>query len=603
MIPQLPVGADDFVHIQSHANFLYVDKTRRIAGLFSQGSSPHLFLARPRRFGKTLLLSTIEALFQGRRELFADTWLGQTGRWDWEERTCPVLRLDLGLRGVHTPDALRDELRLAVRVVAQDVDLAPDPADPPHWMLRHLVGAVSRRARRRIVVLVDEYDTAVTENLDRPDVLEDILDVLRAFYGALKSCSGFIEHTLITGITRLAHTGLFSGANHLTDLSHWPDVHGLLGFTHTELRTPRMAALVAQGATNLGCTSADLYAALERQYNGYRFAEGTEAVFNPYTLAGCMEELVVPDRAARWSLDRLPGRWAETGTPKVLLRGLRGRRVQSLPVLEGQDARPLTRVQFDAGRPHIAALLFQAGYLTLDASVPPALTFPNREVQAAFVESLVEWCAEMAPDWLENQAFPRIRRATQLRDALERQNADALRNVLASCLEAVPGILYPYGDPRVHPHEPFYQTLLHILCQSLDLPLTTELQTGLGRVDLALELPERICLLELKVDRPPETALRQAFGTFYASTYGLRALPVTVWGIQFNRTTCTVQACQAWDLGRFDPAAALWAHEPFDTPLAELRRISAAARQAYVRTAALREADLFTSSVHSFQTR
>ena len=603
MIPQLPVGDDDFAHIQSHANFLYVDKTRRIAGLFAQGPSPHLFLARPRRFGKTLLLSTVEALFQGRRDLFADTWIGQAGRWDWAGRTCPVLRLDLGLRGVHAPDALRGELCLAVQTAAQALDLALDPTAPPHWMLRHLVSATARRARQRIVVLVDEYDTAVTENLDRPDVLEDILDVLRAFYGALKSCSGFIEHTLVTGITRLAHTGMFSGANHLTDLSHWPDVNGLLGFTHTELRAPRMTALVAQGATNLRCTPADLYAALERQYNGYRFAEGTEAVFNPYTLAGCMEELVVPDRAARWSLDRLPRRWAETGTPKVLLRGLRGRQVQSLPVLEGQDARPLTRVQFDAGRPHIAALLFQAGYLTLDTSVPPALAFPNREVQEAFAESLVEWFAETAPDWLESQAFPRAQMATQLWNALEQQDADALRNALAGCLEVVPGILYQYGDPPVHPHEPFYQTLLHIMCQSLDLPLTAELQTGLGRVDLALELPGRICLLKLKVNQPPEMALRQAFGTFYAATYGLRSLPVTVWGVQFNRTTYTVQACQAWDLGQFDLAAARWDHEPFDIPLAELRRISDAERRKYVHTATLREAELSAPPVHSSKIR
>ncbi len=590
MIPQLPFGPSSFFDIQVAPDVLYVDKTRLLAPWFGQRHSPHLFLARPRRFGKSLLLSTVEALFQGRRDLFADTWIGQEDRWDWEGHTRPVLRLNLGLRGVHTPEALRSELCLAVRAAARILDLVPDPAEPPHWMLRNLVHAISRRARQRIVVLVDEYDTAVTENLDRSAVLPDMLDVLRAFYGALKDCAdaNLVEYTLVTGITRLARAGLFSGANHLADLSHRPDVNDLLGFTHAELHEPRVAALVAQGARNLGCTPDELYVALERQYNGYRFAEGAEAVFNPYTLAGCLEELAHPDTAARWGLGRLPSSWAETGTPQVLLRGLRNRREPFLPSLEGQDARPLTRVVFDAGRPPLAVLLFQAGYLTLDASVPPALVFPNSEVREAFGESLMEWCAETAPAWLESQTFPRTRLATQLRDALQKQDAKVLRHVIAGGLEAVPRILYQFGDSRVPPHEPFYQALLHILCQSLDLPVTAELPTGLGRVDLVLELPGRICLLELKVDRSPEAALRQAFGTFYAATYGRRSLPVTVWGIQFDRAAHTVRVCRAWDLGRYDLATARWEHEPFDTPLAELRRIPEKARRQYVRTAALR---------------
>ncbi len=590
MIPQLPFGVSRFADIQAAPDVLYVDKTRLLALLFAQRHSPHLFLTRPRRFGKTLLLSTVEALFQGRRDLFVDTWIGQSERWDWEGRMHPVLRLDLGLRGLHDAARLETQLGILVAHEAQEREISlPDAALPP-MALRLLLRQMAT-AGRRVVVLVDEYDTAVTENLDRPDALEDILDILRAFYGALKDSAdaGFVECTLVTGITRLAHAGLFSGANHLADLSHRPDVNDLLGFTHTELREPRVAALVAQGARNLGCTPAELYAALERQYNGYRFAEGAEAVFNPYTLAGCLEELAIPGAAIRWSLNRLPSNWAATGTPKVLLRGLRSRHMPSLTALEGQDARLLTQGQFDAGKPHVTALLFQAGYLTLDASVPPGLAFPNREVREAFAESLMEWFAETAPAWLESQAFPRVSTAVQLRDALLRQDAEAVCHVIASCLEAVPGMLYQFGDQHVSPHEPFYQALLHVLCQSLDLPLTAELPTGLGRVDLALELPARICLLEVKVDQLPEVALRRAFGTFYAAAWQVRSLPVTVWGVQFDRTAHTVQACQAWDLGRFDRVAACWEYEPFDIPLAELRRMPTAERQAYVRTASLRE--------------
>ncbi len=589
VIPQLPFGNDNFVDIQTQANALYVDKTRGIAALFAQGHSPHLFLARPRRFGKTLLLSTVEALFQGRCDLFADTWIGQEGRWDWEGRTGPVLRLDLGdLRGVHDPARLEAELRGLVDDHARVHNLALPPEALPARALRLLLTHMAATGRR-VVVLMDEYDTPLTENLDRPDVLPDILDVLRAFYGALKSSTPYIAYTLVTGITRLAHAGLFSGANHLNDLSHNPDLNGLLGFTQTELHTPQLAVLVAQGARNLGCTPEALYAALKREYNGYRFAEGSEAVFNPYTLAGCLDQLTIPARAARWSLGRLPRRWAATGTPTLLLRGLQGRWVHSLPTLEGQAARPWMQVAFEASPPPVVALLLQAGYLTLDASMPPALTFPNREVRAAFTESLGTWLAETAPTWLAEARLPLSRLAAQLQDALQRQDAEAVRHVVATGLEAVPRALHRFGNAQSRPYEPFYQTLLHVLCLSLGLPLAAEASAGQGRVDLALELPARICLLELKVDRPPAAGLRQAFVKNYPAAYALRAVPVTVWGLQFDSVALTVRACQAWDLGRFDAGTARWDREPYPLSLAELRLWSAEDRERYVRTTHLPE--------------
>ncbi len=299
---------------------------------------------------------------------------------------------------------------------------------------------------------MDEYDTALTENLDRLDVLRDILDVLRAFYGALKSSTPYIAYTLVTGITRLAHAGLFSGANHLHDLSHRSTVNSLLGFTSAELRTPPVAALVAQGARNLGCTSDDLYTALEQEYHGYRFAEGAEAVCNPYTLAGCLAELAQPDAMVHWNLQ--------------LLRGLQGRRVHSLPALEGQAARPWMQVAFDAGKPPVVALLWQVGYLTLDAVVPPALTFPNREVRAAFAESLVEWLAETAPTWLAESGLPRLSMVSELAPVVL-----FLRGVMAK------GDLLLMEEPEAHLH-PAAQTQMaqqrgHMVRAGLQVVITT----------------------------------------------------------------------------------------------------------------------------------
>ncbi len=590
MIPQLPSDKADFATLVQGPQYIYVDKTRMLAELFSPlALDTHLFLARPRRFGKTLLLSTTEALFQGRHDLFQDTWIGQAGRWDWEGRTRPVLRLNLDVRNRHTPQAVQAELTRRVRAQARRHHLPPLPVTddaPPDAWLEELIYGLREAAGRKVAVLVDEYDTALTENLDRPEALPDILDVLRAFYGALKSSSdsGLVECTLVTGITRLARAGLFSGANHLVDLSYRSTANSLLGFTSAELHTPPVAALIAQGAHHLGCAPADLYAALEQEYNGYRFAEGAEAVFNPYTLASCLEELAQPDAAVHWNLQRLPQSWAATGTPTMLLRGLQGRRVQALPTLAGQAARPWMQVAFDASKPPVVALLLQAGYLTLDAAVPPALTFPNREVQAALTDSLETWLAETAPTWLAEAGLPLSHIAAQLQNALQRQDVTAVRNVVATGMEAVPRALHRFGSVQSRPYEPFYQALLHVLCLGLGLPLTAEAPAGQGRVDLALELPERICLLELKVDQPPVAGLRQAFEKDYPAAYGLQALPVTVWGLQFDSAALTVRACRSWDLGRFDPGTARWDHEPYPLSLAELRRdFSDAERAAYVQ--------------------
>ncbi len=596
MIPQLPFGDDDFVHIQSHADWMYVDKTRHISGLFAPGRSRHLFLARPRRFGKTLLLSTVEALFQGRQDLFADTWIGQEGRWDWAGRTCPVLRLNLGgLRGIHDREELRAELRGLVDDQAgpQGIVLAPgSPARALRLLLAHMASA----GDRKVVVLVDEYDTAITENLDCPDVLKDVLDTMRAFYGALKDSSDCIEHTLVTGILRLAHTGLFSGANHLADLSYRSEVNSLLGFTHAELREPGLAALVAQGASHLDCAPEDLYAALERQYNGYRFAAGREAVYNPYTLAGCLQELVIPGEAVRWNLDQLPSYWIRTGTPAMLLRGLQAHAPSDLHEPDMPDLRVLEEVNFDPSQPNVAALMYQTGYLTRGPEPDPQLVFPNREVETAFRGSLAQWWKEQRQVWLDSPAFQAAaQRRDALLDALERGDAEAVRNVLGSILATPSRDLqgWPPAVRQIANYEVHCQGLLVVLFSTMGLSVTREVPAGTGRVDLAVAWEGRgLFLMELKMGGGTEVGLRQAFARNYPALFQGRGLPVTVVGLQFTSRTGMLVTCRLHRLGRFDPTTARWDREPFDTPLAELHRMSATERQAYVRMASLQEAEV-----------
>ncbi len=214
MIKKLPLGVSGFADVRRYPGYLYVDKTRLLAALFPAHGleKRHLCLARPRRFGKTLLVSTLEALFQGRRKLFTDMWIGQAGHWDWERNRHAVLRLSLALRNLHDVGQWERALSWHMRRQARVHRLPHDPALTPEQQLEDLIQDLAAQSGGQIVVLVDEYDMAITENLGRAEVLGDILDVMRAFYGALKAQSDCIHYTLPHGHhPLLAHRSVLRG--------------------------------------------------------------------------------------------------------------------------------------------------------------------------------------------------------------------------------------------------------------------------------------------------------------------------------------------------------------------------------------------------------
>ncbi len=573
MLKRLPLGVSGFADIRRFPGYLYIDKTRHLTELFPAHGleKRHLFLARPRRFGKTLLVSTLEALFQGRQDLFAGTWIGQGDHWDWKCNRHTVLRLDLSLRNIHDAGQLEEALRWRVGEQAQAHDCGPLPAVPPDLQLEILIFRLATQSEAQIVVLVDEYDMPITENLGRVEVLDDMLGVMRAFYGALKTKSDFIRHTFLTGITRFSRTGLFSGANHLTDLSFDPDVNVLLGFTQNEMQdNPDMTALVGRGAAHLGCSSADLYRAMADHYNGYRFAPGGEPVYNPYSVAGCLFHLRKATKAKAWSLERLPRFWAESGTPRVLQHVLRTSPAHDLMQTSSADPRVLEEVNFDVRRPPLAGLLYQSGYLTRCPAGPDApqdtaevLDFPNREVKEAFTQSLHQWYKSTVAEWLQTDSGGAPGYLAHLRQALEARDAAAVQDTLSSCLGALPYVLHslPPAARRVADCEVCYQSLLYVLLQAMDIPVMVEAATPIGRLDLAVEWDGRISILELKVADSAEAALKQVFARDYAGLFRTRMQPVTVYGLQFESRAHTIRACRAWELGRYDARRQRWTHE------------------------------------------
>ena len=592
----LPTGMDEFPEIRSSPTALYVDKTKRIADLCALmlGNQPQIFLSRPRRFGKTLLVSTLEALFQGQRDWFQGTWIGRAGHWDWERHQYPVLRLDLSIQNALSREELARVLRSKIIDEAEDRGVEMNAALSADTLLSRLVKEIYRRhGHRRVAVLIDEYDTPITEVVDRPELAQDVLAMMRSFYGALKSVRKYLRCTFMTGITRLAHAGLFSGANHFDDVSLDPDFNALLGFTQRELRAlPELQADIARCARNIGCSAQEMDKALRRRYNGYQFSKKRQKVYNPYSVAACLAKFRKAKGVA-WRLDEMPHAWAHSGTPSALFR-LWQRHLHAPKPLADTGGMGvvefLDQARYDASSPDMTALMYQAGYLTLvpDRQVADPdglrLGFPNQEVRRAYLARLSEWQRNEVNAWHVNESAQGLPGAAPIGRALLRGDASGLLASLDDHLQrfsypahAVPGEMKAEYDYETHYRKLLFSTLL-----AAELHVQAETPTLRGRIDLLVESADQIICLECKTNLAPEQALRQVWHKGYVDAYRRRDKSVTVFGLSFHTEARTVSAVAVHRLGRYHAAQERWDNEPFAHPdhaLTKLGRMGNKARK------------------------
>ncbi len=590
---RLPVDIDSFAKVQKQRQYLYVDKTPQIARMLA-GDASHVFLARPRRFGKTLLVSTLETLWQGNRKAFQQTWIHD--HWDWHSQY-PVLRLNMAFRGRHAGHVLHAAIKRRLRILAGNA--GPHLFDPDMYadeMLQALLAHWATEHNQEVVVLIDEYDTPITENLDRPDALNDILDVLRLFYGSLKDSLDLTRFVLVTGITRFARVGLFSGANHLQEISFFPYASDLLGFTQQELEDPEgLGGLIPLGAKYLGWSPDRLYRALADHYDGYLFARGGHRVYNPFSLIRCLHDISTPDAVEALPAGHLPNYWSESGSPGLLLRMLE---TGSGPALTRLAEHPDTveRITYDIRRPDLGALLYQTGYLTRVKAQGPSpvtdwmLDFPNAEVEQTFKDVLVAW-QEQQVSWPELPGDETAVLAHAMRDAVRRHAVSALHATFNTFLRSAHHFLHPPpGMPaqtrsqgawkHLLDYEVHYQALLYAAFTLMGIQTYGELPTVAGRIDLAAVFDDHITIVEIKIDQSAEQAIVQALSGDYPAHFAPRGLPVVVLGFNIDTHTRTVTECAKWVLGPFDLTRGLWQNEPFALPLAQTMALPATDREA-----------------------
>ncbi len=508
MSNKLPIGVQSF-EIMRTQGFVYVDKTEWIHRLVTEGM--YYFLARPRRFGKSLLVSTLKCLFEGRRDLFEGLWIGEAGRWEWTPH--PVVALDFNQISLDTPEELKLGLQGVLRRTAQQYSIDLEESRlVEQWT--ELLLKLSKQAGQPVVVLIDEYDKPMIEHLGKGEAglaaARANRDALRGFYGVLKGgdVSAVLRFVLLTGVSRFSRVSIFSALNNLNDISMHPKYADMLGYTQSEL-TGALGESVRGLAETLACSPEQAVEALARYYNGYRFSRKPVRVYNPFSVLSA------------FGRQELSSYWFETGTPTFLVNLLREQRYQ-LPKLEKLEIDQSIFGTFDLDRLALEALLFQTGYLTIRDVQGDLYTldYPNQEVKTSFAKALL-----FSEPGIEQASSSHI---FQLSQRLAAGDLDGFFTAMTAIFASIP------YDIETRRDEAYFHTIFYLVLSASGGPAQSSVLTSRGRIDMLMSLPHHIYILEFKCNQSAASALQQMRAQGYAERYRGGGRPVTLIGVNFS---------------------------------------------------------------------
>ncbi len=466
---KLPVGIQTFSKLRDpEDNFVYVDKTAGLGQLAANGG--YYFLSRPRRFGKSVMLSTLYDMFAGHRELF--TGLDIENKWDWSKKH-PVIRISFGGGDFSAAEsfdnAISDNLNRNLRHLGISGD---DPAKSPGSRFSELIESACKQFGQKTVILIDEYDKPILDHITDKERARFNRDKLKSFYSIIKDLDEYIRFVMITGVSKFAKMNLFSGLNNLTDITINPAYATLCGYTHPEVE--RAFAEHLQGVD---------MAKLKEWYNGYNYFG--EPVYNPFDI------LLFLTNAKEYR-----PYWWSTGNPSFLIDLLREQR-RYLPELENYIVDDIILDTFDVDHIDLVALLWQTGYLTFAekidkfGSVLYKLKVPNREIQISLNALFI--------DYLTDQRSEKLELRSELYDALLAGNLEIFQKTLHALFAGIP--YQNYANKIIEQYEGYYASVVYAYLASLGLPLIAEDTSSKGRVDLTIILSDKVYVIEFKVDQ------------------------------------------------------------------------------------------------------
>ena len=507
-----PIGIQTFEEI-IHRDLLYIDKTEYIYRMSHSGGK-HFFLGRPRRFGKSLLVSTMQSYFEGKKELFKGLAMEKLEK-EWTEY--PVLHFDMS-GGKHME---KEQLERYLADVLEEQETKwgyHSKKIDANLRLKDLIDFAYEKTGKQVVVLIDEYDAPLLDVAHEKEQLDELRNIMRNFFSPLKMREGKLRFVFLTGITKFSQLSIFSELNNITNISMDDEYAGICGITKDEL-LENMSEDIEMLA-NAQDLSVDLTTAkLQEYYDGYHFSKASPDVFNPYSLLNCFAKR------------ELGTYWFASGTPTYLINTMR--KLDTLPTDIGRVE--ADESEFDAPTENmntIMPLLYQSGYITIKDYNKDynyyTLDIPNKEVKVGLTKALI-------PAYVTHNTLATTTTARRFAQALDQQNMDGALHLLQDFLGTI-----PYCN--VTNYEGHYQQMLFIIFSLLtDYLVDVEVHTPNGRVDIVLLTKTDLYILELKLNKNAKAAMQQINLKNYRQRFALCGKPITKVGINFDSSKGNIE--------------------------------------------------------------
>lgn len=506
---RLPIGIHTFEKIRERG-CCYVDKTPFALDLIGKGE--YYFLSRPRRFGKSLFVSTLQALFEGRKELFAD--LAAEKQWDWDIKY-PVIKISFAGVARNVAD-MKQDIENILKYNRKRLGIKCEITEDISGCFHELMEKSFEKYQQRVVILVDEYDKLILDNLDQVEVAKEAREILKDLYTTIKDCDEFVKFAFLTGVSKFAKVSIFSGLNNLKDITLDSRYATICGYTQDDLETVFAQHLCGAEMEKV-----------QEWYNGYNFLG--KSVYNPYDI------LLFIDSGFQFN-----NYWFSTGTPSFLVKLIQQQNY-FLPKLQNLRVNSSLIDSFDIEKLQLEPVLFQSGYLTIKSTQQTGavtmftLTFPNLETRYSFNDYIL--------GYLTNQTSEKSDFQVAIYTALETGDIAAFRDTLISLFASIP--YTNYVNNTISSYEGYYASVIYAYLASLGLDITAEDVTSKGRIDLIIRLGDNIYIMEFKVDKDGE-ALEQIKGKNYQQKYIGEAGNIYLIGIDFSPEERNISAFE-WE--------------------------------------------------------
>lgn len=509
-LKRCPVGIQTFENIIKD-DYLYIDKTDYVYKL-THGAPKYFFLSRPRRFGKSLLTSTLKSYFEGRRDLFKGLAIESLEK-EWTQY--PVLHFDMSTAKHVDKERLENMLRFQLSEYEKKYGKS-EGAVEVNDRLKGLIMHAYEQTGQKVVVLIDEYDAPLLDVMHEDTELPILRNVMRNFYSPLKACDPYLRFVFLTGITKFSQLSIFSELNNISNISMEEPYAAICGITEKEMRT-QMEKHIEQFSERLSITQDEMMQRLKEKYDGYHFTWPSPDIYNPFSLLNAFDR------------NKLGNYWFGSGTPTFLIEMLRKYNV--IPQAIGQ--REVFATAFDAPTERltdITPLLYQSGYITIkhkdEVSELYTLDIPNAEIRIGLMHSLL-------PNYLASRSEDGKVIVAKMYLCLLKDDMDGALGLLRDFLLTV-----PYCDNT--DYEGHYQQMLYIIFSLFGMYIDVEVMTPRGRIDIVMRTTATLYIIELKLGQSADAAMRQIELKDYPSRFAMSGLPVVRVGINFDNQSKTI---------------------------------------------------------------